>query len=36
MLRVRLIQACCDVAFDYAHTRTQFGKRIAEFQMIQV
>ncbi|XP_043592450.1 isovaleryl-CoA dehydrogenase, mitochondrial isoform X2 [Bombus pyrosoma] len=30
-----LIQACCDVAFDYAHTRTQFGKRIAEFQMIQ-
>ncbi|XP_017765383.1 PREDICTED: isovaleryl-CoA dehydrogenase, mitochondrial [Eufriesea mexicana] len=30
-----LIQACCDVTFDYAHMRKQFGKRIAEFQMIQ-
>ncbi|KZC05088.1 PREDICTED: isovaleryl-CoA dehydrogenase, mitochondrial [Dufourea novaeangliae] len=30
-----ILQACCDVAFDYAHTRKQFGKRIAEFQLIQ-
>lgn len=30
-----ILQACCDVAFDYAHTRKQFGKPIAEFQMIQ-
>ncbi|XP_054014004.1 isovaleryl-CoA dehydrogenase, mitochondrial [Hylaeus anthracinus] len=30
-----IIQACCDVTFDYAHTRKQFGKRIAEFQLIQ-
>ncbi|XP_076685005.1 isovaleryl-CoA dehydrogenase, mitochondrial [Andrena cerasifolii] len=30
-----IIQACCDVAFDYAHTRKQFGKRIAEFQLVQ-
>ncbi|XP_078040423.1 isovaleryl-CoA dehydrogenase, mitochondrial isoform X2 [Augochlora pura] len=30
-----ILQACCDVAFDYAHTRKQFGKYIAEFQLIQ-
>lgn len=30
-----IIQACCDVAFEYAHVRKQFEKRIAEFQMIQ-
>ncbi|CAL7942912.1 unnamed protein product [Xylocopa violacea] len=30
-----VLQACCDVAFNYAHTRKQFGKPIAEFQMIQ-
>lgn len=30
-----IIQACCDVAFEYAHMRKQFEKRIAEFQMIQ-
>lgn len=30
------MQACCDVAFEYAHTRKQFGKKIAEFQLIQV
>ncbi|XP_076753266.1 isovaleryl-CoA dehydrogenase, mitochondrial [Xylocopa sonorina] len=30
-----ILQACCDVAFNYAHTRKQFGKSIAEFQMIQ-
>ncbi|XP_063975212.1 isovaleryl-CoA dehydrogenase, mitochondrial [Diachasmimorpha longicaudata] len=30
-----ILQACCDLAFDYAHTRKQFNTRIAEFQMIQ-
>ncbi|XP_015603921.1 isovaleryl-CoA dehydrogenase, mitochondrial isoform X1 [Cephus cinctus] len=30
-----LLQACCDVAFEYAHARKQFGKPIAEFQLIQ-
>ncbi|KAG7199084.1 hypothetical protein KM043_017980 [Ampulex compressa] len=30
-----LIQAACDVAFEYAHVRKQFEKRIAEFQLIQ-
>ncbi|XP_043267464.1 isovaleryl-CoA dehydrogenase, mitochondrial [Venturia canescens] len=30
-----ILQACCDVAFEYAHTRKQFGKQIAEFQLIQ-
>ncbi|KAJ8673638.1 hypothetical protein QAD02_004900 [Eretmocerus hayati] len=30
-----ILQACCDVAFEYAHTRKQFNQRIAEFQMIQ-
>ncbi|XP_066601222.1 isovaleryl-CoA dehydrogenase, mitochondrial [Prorops nasuta] len=30
-----LLQACCDVAFEYAHTRKQFGKEIAQFQFIQ-
>ena len=29
------MQACCDTAFDYAHVRKQFGKRIGEFQLIQ-
>ncbi|CAH1775196.1 unnamed protein product [Owenia fusiformis] len=28
-------QACCDVAFEYAHQRKQFGKNIGEFQLIQ-
>lgn len=32
---VGLMQASCDVAFDYAHQRKQFGQRIGEFQMIQ-
>lgn len=32
----RITQACCDVAFKYAHERKQFGKPIADFQMIQV
>ncbi|XP_035736768.1 isovaleryl-CoA dehydrogenase, mitochondrial-like [Vespa mandarinia] len=30
-----ILQACCDVAFEYAHTRKQFGKYISEFQLIQ-
>lgn len=29
------MQACCDTAFDYAHTRKQFGQRIGEFQLLQ-
>ena len=32
---VGLMQAACDVAWDYAHQRKQFGRRIGEFQMIQ-
>ncbi|CAB0045185.1 unnamed protein product [Trichogramma brassicae] len=31
----RIMQACCDVAFEYAHQRKQFGRSIADFQMIQ-
>lgn len=31
-----IMQACCDVAFSYAHVRKQFNTRIGEFQMIQV
>ncbi|CAG2248761.1 IVD [Mytilus edulis] len=30
-----IMQACCDVAFNYAHVREQFGTKIGEFQMIQ-
>ncbi|XP_014218009.1 isovaleryl-CoA dehydrogenase, mitochondrial [Copidosoma floridanum] len=30
-----IMQACCDVAFEYAHTRRQFDRKIAEFQLIQ-
>ncbi|KAG5334428.1 IVD protein, partial [Acromyrmex charruanus] len=30
-----ILQACCDVAFEYAHTRQQFGQYLAKFQMIQ-
>ncbi|XP_071129674.1 isovaleryl-CoA dehydrogenase, mitochondrial-like isoform X2 [Mytilus edulis] len=32
---VGIMQACCDVAFNYAHVREQFGTKIGEFQMIQ-
>lgn len=32
---VGLMQACCDIAFSYAHIRKQFGRRIGEFQLIQ-
>ncbi|XP_014479948.1 PREDICTED: isovaleryl-CoA dehydrogenase, mitochondrial isoform X2 [Dinoponera quadriceps] len=30
-----VLQSCCDVAFEYAHTRKQFNQPIAQFQMIQ-
>jgi len=30
-----LMQAACDTAFEYAHTRKQFGQRIGEFQLLQ-
>ncbi|XP_077291536.1 3'-phosphoadenosine 5'-phosphosulfate synthase isoform X1 [Arctopsyche grandis] len=32
---VGIMQACVDIAFEYAHTRKQFGQRIGEFQLIQ-
>ncbi|XP_073951672.1 isovaleryl-CoA dehydrogenase, mitochondrial [Choristoneura fumiferana] len=32
---VGLMQAAIDVAFQYAHTRKQFGQNIGEFQLIQ-
>jgi len=32
----RLLQASCDVAFEYAHLRKQFGEYLAKFQLIQV
>lgn len=32
---VGLMQAACDVAFEYAHQRKQFNKRIGEFQLLQ-
>lgn len=32
---VGLMQAACDVAFDYAHTRKQKGQYIGEFQLMQ-
>lgn len=31
-----IMQACCDIAFSYAHVRKQFNTRIGEFQLIQV
>lgn len=30
-----IMQACCDVAFKYAHERECFGEKIGHFQMIQ-
>ncbi|KAK7501257.1 hypothetical protein BaRGS_00007382 [Batillaria attramentaria] len=30
-----IMQACCDVAFQYAHIREAFGSKIGHFQMIQ-
>ncbi len=32
---VGLMQAACDVAFEYAHQRKQFGQLIGEFQLLQ-
>ncbi|CAL1297766.1 unnamed protein product [Larinioides sclopetarius] len=32
---VGIMQACCDVTFEYVHQRKQFGQRIGEFQLIQ-
>ncbi|CAH0557617.1 unnamed protein product [Brassicogethes aeneus] len=32
---VGIMQACCDVTFNYAHIRKQFDTRIGEFQLIQ-
>lgn len=30
-----LMQAACDIAFEYAHMRTAFGKKIGHFQLLQ-
>ncbi|XP_042912860.1 isovaleryl-CoA dehydrogenase, mitochondrial [Parasteatoda tepidariorum] len=30
---VGLMQACCDIVFQYVHERKQFGQRIGEFQV---
>lgn len=32
---IGLMQAACDVAFEYAHSRKQFNQRIGEFQLLQ-
>ncbi|CAG9855501.1 unnamed protein product [Phyllotreta striolata] len=32
---VGIMQACCDVAFSYAHVRKQFNEPIGHFQLIQ-
>ncbi|XP_065213838.1 isovaleryl-CoA dehydrogenase, mitochondrial-like isoform X1 [Planococcus citri] len=32
---VGIMQACCDIAFQYVHERKQFNQRIGEFQMMQ-
>lgn len=32
---VGLMQAACDLTFEYAHQRKQFGRRIGEFQLVQ-
>lgn len=32
---VGIMQACCDVAFSYAHVRKQFNQPIGHFQLIQ-
>ncbi|CAG0890199.1 unnamed protein product [Darwinula stevensoni] len=32
---VGIMQACCDVAYEYVHTRKQFNTRIGEFQLMQ-
>ena len=30
-----IMQACCDIAFEYAHTREAFGQKIGTFQLLQ-
>lgn len=32
---VGLMQAACDLSFEYAHSRKQFNQRIGEFQLLQ-
>ncbi|XP_064597829.1 isovaleryl-CoA dehydrogenase, mitochondrial-like [Liolophura sinensis] len=32
---IGIMQACCDVAFEYAHLRETFGQKIGHYQMIQ-
>ncbi|XP_072766109.1 isovaleryl-CoA dehydrogenase, mitochondrial [Anoplolepis gracilipes] len=32
---VGLLQASCDIAFEYAHSRKQFNQYLAQFQLIQ-
>ncbi|GFN81966.1 isovaleryl-coa dehydrogenase, mitochondrial [Plakobranchus ocellatus] len=32
---IGIMQACCDIAFQYAHIRECFGEKIGHFQMIQ-
>jgi len=32
---VGIMQACMDVVLPYVHTRKQFGKEIAQFQLVQ-
>jgi isovaleryl-CoA dehydrogenase len=32
---IGIMQACCDIAFKYAHEREAFGQKIGHFQMLQ-
>lgn len=32
----RILQASCDIAFEYAHMRKQFNQYLAQFQLVQV
>jgi len=32
---IGILQASCDIAFEYAHSRKQFNQYLAEFQLIQ-